>query len=588
MTAPTSPLPGGPRKPSAQARRHRGPAMGYTALMIGLVVVFTAMLLTAPQTQRPAIAEIAPQAVAQIKDAPQEQASTNGSGADVGGTGLGGQSPESATTTTAPPPNPSATGSGAPDLKSIKRCVGNPPRQTEDPQSPPCVPYWDPSRDNGGATSFGVTREDITIAVPDYVQPVHDALANYFNARFEFYGRKLVLKPVTQGTDGTQGGEEQAAIEAHDSLRAFASTDNPYGGGFWYAQYLADRKIIYSAMRPLSAESYLTRFRPYVWQYPMSADRIFANIGEWLCNRLAGQNAVHAGGTDAQGRPLQAERRKFGLVVERDYDENPLNPGALTQELDACGNHVAQEIDWNAGEGRNPATATDAVLKMQQAGVTSIICLCIHNATEELGSGASGQGYFPEWLLSSYYLLDNNYLTGHEPTSGLPPDEREHVMGLAFVPREWNLPSHMSYQAGREGGPTTFGVDDNSGQAYVLDNAYRSLLLIASGIQMAGPHLTPETFEQGLQHASFPNPAHELVAGRVGFGGGLHTMTLDAAEWFYSNSAQSPYLRDGAGAMCYVDHGARHTSGNWPKGGDPFYNQPCDTGGQGPDPNRTG
>src|SRR5439155_17384244 len=72
----------------------------------------------------------------------------------------------------------------------VRRCVGDPPRQIEDPQSPPCVPYW--QGDNGGATSKGVTADEIRIAVPKMTDT--DAqFAAFFNSRFEFYGRKLHL-----------------------------------------------------------------------------------------------------------------------------------------------------------------------------------------------------------------------------------------------------------------------------------------------------------------------------------------------------------------------------------------------------------
>jgi len=42
-------------------------------------------------------------------------------------------------------------------------CVGDPPRQTDDPLSPPCVgPY---RGDNGGATSMGVSRGTIKVVL---------------------------------------------------------------------------------------------------------------------------------------------------------------------------------------------------------------------------------------------------------------------------------------------------------------------------------------------------------------------------------------------------------------------------------------
>lgn len=44
---------------------------------------------------------------------------------------------------------------------STKRCVGSPPRQTEDPLSPPCVASFE--GDNGGSTYQGVSGDDVRI-----------------------------------------------------------------------------------------------------------------------------------------------------------------------------------------------------------------------------------------------------------------------------------------------------------------------------------------------------------------------------------------------------------------------------------------
>ncbi|HUP69735.1 MAG TPA: hypothetical protein VM142_07955 [Acidimicrobiales bacterium] len=46
---------------------------------------------------------------------------------------------------------------------TTKRCVGNPPRQTEDPVAPPCVAYFD--GDNFGKTYQGVTQDEIRLLV---------------------------------------------------------------------------------------------------------------------------------------------------------------------------------------------------------------------------------------------------------------------------------------------------------------------------------------------------------------------------------------------------------------------------------------
>jgi hypothetical protein len=122
--------------------------------------------------------------------------------------------------------------------------------------------------------------------------------------------------------------------------------------------------------------------------------------------------------------------------------------------------------------------------------------------------------------------------------------------------------------------------------ATTLNLAYRAMLLLASGLQMAGPDLTPQTFAAGLGKAQFPNPATELRMGAVGFPGGVHGMTQDATEFWWSIQDQGPYVNQGpsGGTLCYVNHGARILPGAWPatpvdgSANDPYFREPCDSG----------
>jgi hypothetical protein len=109
----------------------------------------------------------------------------------------------------------------------------------------------------------------------------------------------------------------------------------------------------------------------------------------------------------------------------------------------------------------------------------------------------------------------------------------------------------------------------------VAEEVYRDLLLIMSGLQMAGPHLTPQSFGAGLERAAFPNPDTPIFAGHVGFAGATYSMTIDGAEFWYSASDASPYTPSSGGAICYVGGGVRHSAGHWPQGGDPFFQEPC-------------
>src|SRR4051812_871623 len=104
-----------------------------------MFVVLSVLALTPANPAPPAIAEFAPQPKEQIKDAPKEQSSDFGSGGG-GDVGNGPASSPSPSARAASPP--SVPDVALPPAARVRRCVGDPPRQTEDPQSPPCVAFW--------------------------------------------------------------------------------------------------------------------------------------------------------------------------------------------------------------------------------------------------------------------------------------------------------------------------------------------------------------------------------------------------------------------------------------------------------------
>src|SRR5580658_444725 len=192
---------------------------------------------------------------------------TAGSG-QTGGSGL---STVSSTTTTTTTPTasgvttPSANGvtqttvpAGATPAAHVAGCTG--PQVPGDPYSPPCISF---SGSNGGATTRGVTANQITITYmnpTDGSQSIDQAieavtgsynsvifpetyaqmlntlqeLVTYFNAHFQFYGRQIVLK-VFNGQQDSAGDNEanvQAdALTVADTMQAFAeynATSLPY------------------------------------------------------------------------------------------------------------------------------------------------------------------------------------------------------------------------------------------------------------------------------------------------------------------------------------------------------------------------
>lgn len=535
--------------------------------MLTTVLVLVVTVLTVPPSGVPAIAEIAPQAVKQIMAPPPEQ---QGNVGNVGGDGKSGTGTVDKTRTTQQDEKSKI------EVARIKHCVGDPPRQIEDPQSPPCVPYWDPNRDNGGATAPGVTRDEIRIAVPGGGYQQNIDLENFFNARFTFYGRSLRL--VDTSADRKQDDSVQDQINAANNAKAlgvFASSDYWYAGGVIYNRELARHRIIGVSYQSVFTEAELRTLAPYVWQYPMATDRQLSVLGDWLCARVVPALAAHAG-LDLTGKP-----RKLGLLVYDDWGVT-VDARPLRDELARCGQSFATTKTIRAENANSDRTAfVDAVLQMKNVGVTSIVAVADSEIIGDVMQYASSNAYQPEWIVPTFTENEHVWIK-----RTYPADQAAHEFGLLFEPMHHQVnddPWFWAVQADSGYGWDSGGNESSYSRQVFYQPLYRSLLLIASGIQMAGPRLTPETFERGLQRASFPNPKHPLMAGRVGFEGDTHSMTKDAAEWWWTPDVVGPYgpagfQGQGAGTMCFIDEGKRRTFGTWPNRKDPFFKGACVSG----------
>src|SRR4029077_7121012 len=171
-------------------------------------------------------------------------------------------------------------------------------------------------------------------------------------------------------------------------------------------------------------------------------------------------------------------------------------------------------------------------------GDTTVFCLCDRTNLQSLGQNADSQHYEPEWVISTDYIQNQpDELRAISP----PADQIIHLFGLSMEPMNRLFSDHPSTWAA----PTTPYTSDVSEEE--RDWMYHELLLLASGIQMAGPNLNANTFANGLRGARFPNPDTGIKAGHVGFNAGNHSMTIDAAEWYWSESNPGPYPDEQSG-----------------------------------------
>jgi hypothetical protein len=560
-----------PEKEDRHGRRST-PGLVNAAVSIAIVVLVASLALTAAQSPPPAIAELSPSAVQQIKDAPSEQTSAAGEGDGGGDGGFGATTTTTLTATTLAPGVTPPTAPPPIERARVRRCVGNPPRQTEDPQSPPCVPYFE--GDNGGATYRGVTKDTITMTIPNANMRVVEDLMAYFNKRYEFYGRKLKLVVGGGGEDCQQ--RKAAAVAADTEQHAFAGLDaNNGNAGPCFQAEMARRGLLSSAYGIQFDEDDMAALAPHLWQYTMGFDKILAGVGAMYCARLHGSNATRA------PDPLLARSpRKLGVIIQNVLRDTTLSTDLLDRELAKCGAKVDmyQRLSTNDDTSiASPDKAALAMAQFKQANVTTILNLGIAFASQNISGAADAQQYYPEWLFTAYGGFDSNLVIhAFWPAAS----QRQSIMGITPSAPSRPYEKEPAFLAAKEVDPSVDPVNDLS-MLQDFTQQYRALLVLASGIQMAGPILTPQTFGAAMKKIKFPYPADDpLRSGDVGFADD-HSMTDDFVEFWWSEAAAGPngYASDGStGALCFNDNFARHRTTAWPKGPGSFFQGLCNAG----------
>jgi hypothetical protein len=516
-----------------------------------LAVAMLALVVTPPGP--PALAEFAPRAEDRIDEALKAQSSTFGTGEGgdcaagqdcaTGGGVLGGT-----TTTTAPPPGHRPVEI---DKARVRRCLGDPPRQTEDPQSPPCINYFE--GDNGGATSKGVTRDEVRIAVTRGQYDYARLLVDHFNRRYEFYGRKLRLVTVPYASE-----PRLLAVSADEEAKAFAMIiDDLHGEKI---QQEAARRHVVSALGAGGyADSGLYReMAPYAWTYAPAIDEIETSLGRFTCTSLGLGLARFA------GAELRAKPRRYAVVTSKEGGQRP-DLSALHATLSGCGIPVPDTVEIDQGSDDDAAYLSNTYARWQQDEITSILILAAADETTQFMSKLP-KSFEPEWVVSGVNSHDNEA----QWMVAAPPNHRRSLFGTftsnKLLPKA-DTPSYWAFLDGP--GPTEADETiprDPAGDGN-FTRSYHAMLMLASGIQMAGANLTPESFAVGLQKAKFPNPgfgAAPYYQGHVDFGPGDFAM-VDAASVVWWSDTTPSYGGGGVskeGGWCYVRKGARFDA-NW-------------------------
>lgn len=457
-----------------------------------------------------------------------------------------------------------SNGSGGGDGGGVQPCPDRAEQVPGDPYSPPCLTF---SGDNGGATHTGVTEDEIVVTIrtlegPSAAEIFADisgenvassdaqveetirALGEYFSTRYQFYGRKLrfeFFRGEGVGASELLGGGKEAALA--DSVRA--TERNAFADMSAITLPYADaltRQGIVGIGAPYPSRQWFEERAPYAWSLFPDGTVVTEAAVNNIVARLRDQPVA-----EYAGEGLRGKERVYGIVAPEnaEYQESV---NRYIELVEQNGFDIAINLKYKLDINTMPNQASNIVAQLKDTGVTSVICAC-DPVMLALGMApkANEQSYHPEWLTGGLAFVEQDIVA-----QLIEQRQWSRAFGLAFNAESEPLGNSFPYRAFKS-------VRPNSEPAFGVEEAYYQMLMLAIGIQMAGPTLTPDTFQAGM----FSYPGGSGPRGAWGFGPGDYTPIDDYREIWWDPEKISPQNNQ-PGAWVTANDGARYGVGERP------------------------
>jgi hypothetical protein len=506
--------------------------------------------------------------------------------------GLGSSSGVAAGKSESPNELPPIEGNGRQvKVPGTKRCVGTPPRQTEDPLAPPCVGFYE--GDNGGATYQGVTGDEIRVIIIstgynsngnykganeaspvrqyyDLAKPPKEddhsstrylrAWQQYFNERYQTYGRFVHFYVYYPGNTRTTPEERRAdAIDNYNTVKPFAVVwPNQAANIPVYNEVMAKKGVLtFNGLFGLRSEIF-SKYPKLSWGFMPSLEEHATSFSAFVCEKVAPHPVEFSGNVGENG-----QRRKYGLIysvaTSAPYAKDFAN--LVKPMLAKCGVAFALERTHDTAAtfhaGKNPNYAPEAMAAFQRAGVTTVLWLL--GFETNYSKAAAAINYRPEWILAGDGTSEGVWNGQYQEQSVWD----EHAVTFSLLAK------------------TAFGgVSEPCRDAYLqvdpeiprgtLDLAitcffYDELRQLFTGIQVAGAKLNPDTMDKGY-HAIPAIPSKDPTVPACYYGPGDYTCVKDGTLMWYDADHQDEATANTKGCWRLMDGGTRHIPDEWPKG----------------------
>ena len=482
---------------------------------------------------------------------------------------------------------------------STKRCVGDPPRQTEDPLSPPCVAFFE--GDNFGNTYQGVTAEEIRIVlyydgnvtdqptsrgsetrptstlVDLFGEPKSDdnlyvrqarLWQRYFNDRFQLYGRiaHFYVYFGSSSTAVTPETRRADAADIYDKVHPFATINlaSFSGGGSDFLDAMSKRGVLNFGSFLGQDASFFQTYPKLIWGFLPSLEYQADQFAGIVCDQVVGKSAEVG---DGAGGP-----RKYGLVYTSDPNYASLRSlkDRVVSKFQSCGGSFATDpgvfptAGYTVDSGTSPRYATDTMVRFRAAGVTTIIWPA--GLETNFSKAAAAIGYHPEWILLGDGFTDSDFAN---QAYGGQEGQNQDVWSNAFVVSP--QPQVPVPETGRICFQALRSVDPNTPQQDSLRagcDMYNDLRQLFIGIQSAGPRLGPTSIDTGF-HALPAIPSQNVQVPECYYEPGDYTCIKDyvLAKYDPTGYADSGESTTSSDPGCYQIIGSRRRPAGPASGG---------------------
>jgi hypothetical protein len=451
--------------------------------------------------------------------------------------------------------------------------------------SPICVAAWKKGKDNGGATSQGVTKDKVLVVAlvpneqqkgPASRQPtnnatgqpgtVEDALTDALPAYahiFESYGRTVDVEYVTSTGDDEAAQRADAVtvlgMKPFAVFDAIQTTSHPV-----FEAQIAGAKIpVFGNGATYDATQ---KQAPYRWgQADIQSSAL--NAAEFAGKQLMGKKAQYAG-----DESFHTKTRKLGLV----YGDPLVDIHMFDKTLAKYGGKIdpAAVVSYpgTSSVTGDPTVAQEQaptiVTKLKDAGVTTVILLADSAMVGALTKQATAQDYHPEWIMTSFNYHDLSLFA-----RGYDQDQWAHAFGFSNLPPTSPTLGTASNAAVLDPVQWYWGKGKGTSSATI----FTGLAWVMAGVMYAGPELTPKTFQQGLFAVPGAGgaPSDDPTSVQHGYG---RTANLPYDEYLRGNQDFTAVWWDpdtlglsvianqppAPGTLWYLDGAKRYYAGHWP------------------------